>query len=335
MNPRAPDGIILLPTANRTGSHKILSLSTGKIITRDHFKILPMQQSVIQYFNDMAKKDGRFANASSMINDLTYNQRVNTANMPRFISVNKSSKGTDPATQIQENPQPVMQPLVLADMPPPALHIEPAAPNIIHHDEGGNVPLPIRGVQHELAVPDDHEQGIELPLPPAPAGAQQQPDEPDDNQLPGEPGEPEPAVDSPLSPPPSPLPLAENQRDVIDYFRSGMGVLTATKSDTKKKKVILSGSALETITAVLPQKKRESDIVPSANVSVRDALRTRGHEAKTVIIKELKQIIDRKVWGPIKSHTLTRAEASKVIPSSMFLKMTTNPNGSFNNTRRD
>jgi Reverse transcriptase (RNA-dependent DNA polymerase) len=75
---------------------------------------------------------------------------------------------------------------------------------------------------------------------------------------------------------------------------------------------------------------RRSEIVPSANVSVRDALRTRGNEAKTVIIKELKQIIDRKVWGPIKSHTLTRAEASKVIPSSMFLKMKTNPNGSFN-----
>jgi hypothetical protein len=94
--------------------------------------------------------------------------------------------------------------------------------------------------------------------------------------------------------------------------------------------VTLSGSALETITAVLLQKKRESDIVPSANVSVRDALRTMGDEAKTVIIKELKQMIDRKVWGPIKSHTLTRAEASKVIPSSMFLKMKTNPNGSFN-----
>jgi hypothetical protein len=328
MNPRTLDGIILLPTANCTGSHKILSLSTGNIITRDHFKILPMPQSVLQYLNDMAKKDGRFANASSMINDLTYNQSVNSANMPRFISVNRPSKGTDPATQIQDNLQPVMQPLVLADMPPPALLIDPPAPNIIHHDEGGNVPLPIRGVQHELAVPDDHEQGIEPPL--APVGAQQQPDEPGDNQLPGEPGVPEPAVDSPLSPPPSPLPLAENQRDVMDYFRSGMGVLTAIKSDTIKKRVTLSGSALETITAVLLQKKRESDIVPSANVSVRDALRTMGDEAKTVIIKELKQMIDRKVWGPIKSHTLTRAEASKVIPSSMFLKMKTNPNGSFN-----
>ena len=139
MNPRTLDGIILLPTNNRTGSHKILSISTGKIITRDHFKILPMPQSVVQYLNDMAKRDGRVANASSMINDLTYNQSVNQANMPRFLPVNTPSRGIDPATQIPDNPQPALQPLVLADLPPPAPYVEPAAPHIIQHNEGGNV----------------------------------------------------------------------------------------------------------------------------------------------------------------------------------------------------
>ena len=89
-------------------------------------------------------------------------------------------------------------------------------------------------------------------------------------------------------------------------------------------------SAVAAITAVLGKKKMESYVVPTANVSVRDALRTRGDEAITVIIKELKHMIDKKVLGPIKCSILTRSEASNVIPSSMLLKMKISPNGSFN-----
>jgi Reverse transcriptase (RNA-dependent DNA polymerase) len=83
-------------------------------------------------------------------------------------------------------------------------------------------------------------------------------------------------------------------------------------------------------TAELAKKKMESDVVPTANVSVLDALRTRVDEARTVIIKELKHVIDKKVLSPIKCSILTRREASNVIPSSMLLKMKISPNGSFN-----
>ena len=331
MNPRTLDGIVLLPTYNRTGSHKILSLATGKIITRDNFKILPMPQSVIQYLNDMAKRDGRIANASSMITDLTYNQSVNQANMPRFISVNPPSRIVDPATQIPDNPPPAVAPLVLVDLPPPVPYNEPAEPQIISHDEGGNVQ--IGGVQRGLAVQDDQEQQIELPL-----GEEHQPVEPGDGDThtPGEPDEQELDLPEEYEVPAGiptnthtpTLPPAANKRDVMGYFRGSTGVLTATDTDLIKKRVTLS--AVATITAVLAKKKMESDVVPSANVSVRDALRTRGEDARTVIIKELKQMIDKKVWSPIKSSALTHSEASKVILSSMFLKMKTNPNGSFN-----
>ena len=328
MNPRTLDGIILLPTSNRTGSHKILSISTGKIITRDNFKILPMPQSVIQYLNDLAAKDGRFANASSMINDLTYNQSVNNANMPKFIPVNTPFKTLPVHTQILDNPQQPLPPIVLADQPPPAPYNDPAVPNIIHHDEGGSVQN--GGVQRGLAVQDDLEQGVALPQV-----------EDLDNQLPGEPDEPEypPAetpdepdvhADSPTHTPTPTPPPAVNQRDVMGYFRGNMGVLTATDDDLIAKKVSISVSAVDAITAVLAKKKKECATVPSANVSVREALRTRGDEAKTVITKELKQMLDKKVWCPLRSATLTRSEATKVIPSSMFLKMKTNPNGSFN-----
>jgi hypothetical protein len=48
----------MLPTGNRTGSVKMLSLATGRIVTRDQFKILPMSTSVIMALNRMAAIDG-------------------------------------------------------------------------------------------------------------------------------------------------------------------------------------------------------------------------------------------------------------------------------------
>jgi hypothetical protein len=58
MKARTEDCIALLPTGNRTGSVRMLSLATGKIVTRDQFRILPMSISVIQLLNRMAAADG-------------------------------------------------------------------------------------------------------------------------------------------------------------------------------------------------------------------------------------------------------------------------------------
>ena len=43
----------MLPTV------RMLSLTMGKIVSRDHFKILPMPASVILRMNKLAAKDGR------------------------------------------------------------------------------------------------------------------------------------------------------------------------------------------------------------------------------------------------------------------------------------
>ena len=52
MHARTDDCIVMLPTGNRTGSVKMLSLLTGQIVTRDHFTILPIPVSVIRKLND-------------------------------------------------------------------------------------------------------------------------------------------------------------------------------------------------------------------------------------------------------------------------------------------
>jgi hypothetical protein len=93
--------------------------------------------------------------------------------------------------------------------------------------------------------------------------------------------------------------------------------------------VKLSGSAVESITVFLEKRKREGTVDPSANVSVKQALRTRGDDAEKVIIKELTQMDVLGVWEAVKAANMKSAERMSVIRSSMFLKRKTDPDGSF------
>jgi hypothetical protein len=62
---------------------------------------------------------------------------------------------------------------------------------------------------------------------------------------------------------------------------------------------------------------------------MRDALRTRDDEANRVILKELKQMIDRKVLEPVRRSVLAERERRSTIRSSMFLKAKYYPDGIF------
>ena len=64
-------------------------------------------------------------------------------------------------------------------------------------------------------------------------------------------------------------------------------------------------------------------------ISVRDALRTRGDQAKEVILSELMQMIQKSVWTPVRTESLTEKERSGIIRSSMFLKEKFLANGEF------
>ena len=63
------------------------------------------------------------------------------------------------------------------------------------------------------------------------------------------------------------------------------------------------------------------------NIAVKEALRTRSVEAETVIMKELAQMITKKVWTPVDTRKLTADERLSVISSSMFVKQKFHPNG--------
>ena len=56
------------------------------------------------------------------------------------------------------------------------------------------------------------------------------------------------------------------------------------------------------------------------NITVRDAIRTRGAEAERVITKELNQMLTKRVWTPVDGKKLTAEDRVRIIRSSMFLK---------------
>jgi hypothetical protein len=126
-----------------------------------------------------------------------------------------------------------------------------------------------------------------------------------------------PLPPSRLPTPPSPTLLMRNKGDVLQYFRTALTVSTAKQS---------GGDA---VIAMLEERKASTEVMSSANISVRDALRTKGGEAKRVILKELKQMIDRKVFSPVCRSLHTEHDRRSTIRSPMFLKAKYHPDGTF------
>ena len=133
MASRTEDCIVMLPTGNRHGSFKMFSLASGKIVTREHFRILPMPQSVIQTMNAMAQREGKkiIRTKVHVLDELLFGNHVDQSNMPQFI--------TNPPTQdIVDNIAGVSDPA--ATQPLPAIAELPTADNVIeepHYEVGG------------------------------------------------------------------------------------------------------------------------------------------------------------------------------------------------------
>lgn len=98
MESRTEDCIVMLPTGNRTGSVKMMSISTGKLITRDQFKILPMPLSVIMRLNEMAAAEGKKpSRRTKLVYDVEGGLRK--AGDPTYIQ---------PAQDLTANPDPIV-----------------------------------------------------------------------------------------------------------------------------------------------------------------------------------------------------------------------------------
>ena len=89
----------------------------------------------------------------------------------------------------------------------------------------------------------------------------------------------------PTSPPLSSTPTVPNRHGLLNrHFRMALTVSTA-KSGTNE------------VIAMLEARKVSTEVLSSANISVRDVRQTQGDEAKRVILKELKPMIDSMLYA--------------------------------------
>ena len=110
----------------------MMSLVSGRIVSRDNFKILPMPQSVIQTLNSWALREGKKITRTKVhvFDEMLYGNHVDQSNMPHFITNPPTQDGVvDEVVAKSTGPQP--QP-VIAELPKADNVIE-----IPHYEVGG------------------------------------------------------------------------------------------------------------------------------------------------------------------------------------------------------
>ena len=97
MTSRTEDCIAMLPTGNLSGIVKMMSIATGKIVSRDQFIILPMPSGVIAKLNELACKEGRHVKINGRG---TYDgEPLNSVDLPSFAEA-PTGPVSDPMVQI-------------------------------------------------------------------------------------------------------------------------------------------------------------------------------------------------------------------------------------------
>ena len=114
MQSRTEVCVVMLPAHSRTGSIKMLSLATGKIVTRDQFKILSMPQLVIVTLNAMAVKEGKKIVQTQLhvFDELLFANSLDKSKMPHFITTPRTQDALVDAGSVD---QPTLTDLQSAD----------------------------------------------------------------------------------------------------------------------------------------------------------------------------------------------------------------------------
>ena len=281
-------------------------LATGKIVTRDQFKILPMPQSVMVTLNAMAVKEGKKITQTQL--HVLDDNSLDKSKMPlstrdRWIT-NPHSPTYYQLTAFRDSSFRWRRGWgvpVTAEATPPSGEIGIAAVEI------GLAELETIGV---------HER--DLLTPPTP------PPEPDD--IPADTPAPdiEPVPQQPAQTVQSPVREQRRvpvptERMVTRSTRTNEDAFVTNTGGTVPRSVNTSLTTHE-VAEVMKRHKEEMGKSDTANISVKEAFRTKGHEAKKVIVSELRQMIDKRVWAPVMGGKLTAMLRASTIRSSMFLK---------------
>ena len=291
----------------------MLSLATGKLVNRDQFRVMPMPESVIKRLNELALADGRVKGKGELAKPMsTYEQDSDVRDdLPETMET-RINNGIDPSASLmdanhnpeliyevgvnepaaQQDEQNVEESGYVDDMVPAArVRFEPRVVEM--NDRMSRFRELAVGQPYALPQEDTDEQGI--PEDYGENGAVTE-----HTRETGAAVERTGTTDGPVY-----RYSAEGNRviprmDLMNMFRGGK-----------------NGAALLTRNYDSAGGEWSEYVL---NITVNEALRTRGRDAETVIQKELNQMIEKKVWTPVQVRKLSGEEKSRIIRSSMFLK---------------
>lgn len=268
MEPRSEPFIALGGKHNLTGSVWMLSLKTGKIVSRDQFTHVPMPSNVVDRITAQALRQG-------------------------YV------RGAEPVTDL---------PVAIDDDDE---DVGPPLPDMMAIDGRADAMVP--------EVPAAEDTGADLADAPA-AGVMMPP--PVHQDAPDVATEAQ-AMQEPLHLPTLPAATGLTEQD-HEIFRD-YGVRWSQRSRAREPEVVLltrlkNDADRAEIRRQLLLRSHWRDPEFAFKISVRAALRERGEEARTVILAELQQMVDKKVWHGIHLRNLTSEQRRAIIRSSMFLR---------------
>ena len=315
---RTEDCVVMLPLGNRTGTVRMLSLGTGRLVNRDQFQILPMPESVIKRLNELALADGRVKGKGELeTRPISYMQDSDAKRgLPDTIEITVNN-GIDPSVAVLESDD---RTDVVNDTPDEQQDegndVTDYLPDLNQstYCDDAIVPLNVpakqklsdmeelinsfksmdagRFVREEDSEETHDAQGVPVDYTAVDCVDAGEDDTGSTNI--------DTNIDSAEKNSDVPRHPRVTSQGFMNYFRNGKG-----------------GAALLT-------RNYDGDGVDWGdhvlNISVNEALRTRGDAAVSVIEKELTQMISKKVWTPVDLRGLSRDEKYRIIRSSMFLK---------------
>lgn len=311
MAPRVEGAIALLPTGNLQGSVKFYCLSTGTIITRDHWTVVPLSENIIRHMNELASSHKR------------------------------GNGGFDPA--FARGPSPISDSVVAADEEPVPFEESPRI-DPSEHPSADEFVTPSDGHDETVSPVTPHDVPcVPSPAPPVvfsppvsmpvvtPAAAAAPP-------LEAETSNPSEPVPSPVEPDPEPEiftpptePVKDERRypkrsnrtswsERADRLYAGVHSVLSKYDDTNHELFVAA------IARLVEQNKGD---MYGLHITVKKAISEYGDAAHDAIKAELQQMLDLHVWTPVAPASLSPEEMRDVIFSSMFLKDKHHPNGDF------
>ena len=150
--------VVMLPFGNRTGTVRMLSLATGKLVNRDEFTILPMPESVIKRMNALALADGRVKGKGDLKKSNSAYDRIsdNSDDLPETMET-MINEGVDPSTDLLDaNYNPELTNEESVERPDVAQQDEQPVEETVYMDEM----IPTRGKDAETVIQKELSQMI-------------------------------------------------------------------------------------------------------------------------------------------------------------------------------